>query len=587
MPYFGRVKLYWCINCNVPVLGKKCGVCRGNTEKVEVTPPGDVRPALAGDIELINETIKKHFNCELIPSDKVAVLNKAPGYDRFDEVIIDGRVQGVLKFNAEKMDFEFLPRVEGARRIWKNKGKKFVEISESAGPYILNGASILLPGVVSFDEDILQGDEVYIVWKGNVIGVGRSRMSALEAKEKKKGMFVKVRRYSHPSEARELEGGQDWKTVLEANKYVVEAMEKEALEFIRRIAKRREPKVVAFSGGKDSLATLLLVKKVIPDVKVVFTNTGIEFPEIVEYAERIVERLGLEFIKIDCGDRFWEGVEYFGPPGRDYRWCCKLIKLGPIARLINEKFREGCISFIGQRKFESEVRSKSSRVWRNPWILSQLAASPVQNWTALHIWLYILMEGAEVNHLYEYGMERLGCWACPGSDLAEIEILKRIHPDLWRRWESVLKKSGLSEKAINHGFWRWRNPGKAQREVAGRVGVAVTRFEYGSDGRFDFERTVNFARVLGEVKFTKGGFEVNGHFFNGDNCNKVIKSIAERATHCFGCGVCLSQCKNNAIEIRDGKAWINDNCISCGRCHRRCPIVRYGLEVRDERSGGP
>lgn len=41
---------------------------------------------------------------------------------------------------------------------------------------------------------------------------------------------------------------------------------------------------VAFSGGKDSTVMLHLVRSMFPDVKAVFSNTGLEYPEIRQFA---------------------------------------------------------------------------------------------------------------------------------------------------------------------------------------------------------------------------------------------------------------------------------------------------------------
>lgn len=41
--------------------------------------------------------------------------------------------------------------------------------------------------------------------------------------------------------------------------------------------------VVSFSGGKDSTVLLHLVRSIFPDVKAVFSNTGLEYPEIQKH----------------------------------------------------------------------------------------------------------------------------------------------------------------------------------------------------------------------------------------------------------------------------------------------------------------
>ena len=50
---------------------------------------------------------------------------------------------------------------------------------------------------------------------------------------------------------------------------------------------------VSFSGGKDSTVLLDLVRKVVPDVPVVFSNTGLEYPEIQAFARS----KGAEFVR--------------------------------------------------------------------------------------------------------------------------------------------------------------------------------------------------------------------------------------------------------------------------------------------------
>ena len=44
---------------------------------------------------------------------------------------------------------------------------------------------------------------------------------------------------------------------------------------------------VSFSGGKDSTVLLHLVRKLYPNIKAVFSDTGLEFPEIRQFVKSI------------------------------------------------------------------------------------------------------------------------------------------------------------------------------------------------------------------------------------------------------------------------------------------------------------
>ncbi|MGD9932064.1 MAG: 4Fe-4S binding protein [Mangrovibacterium sp.] len=42
---------------------------------------------------------------------------------------------------------------------------------------------------------------------------------------------------------------------------------------------------------------------------------------------------------------------------------------------------------------------------------------------------------------------------------------------------------------------------------------------------------------------------------------------------CIGCGRCIDLCPREAITLKDGKAFIDeDNCMGCGVCEKKCPV---------------
>ena len=67
--------------------------------------------------------------------------------------------------------------------------------------------------------------------------------------------------------------------------------------------------VVSFSGGKDSTVLLHLVRQIYPDVRAVFSNTGLEYPEIQRFAKSFAN---VDFVTPKM--RFDEVISTYGYP---------------------------------------------------------------------------------------------------------------------------------------------------------------------------------------------------------------------------------------------------------------------------------
>ncbi len=395
----GRMKIRWCKECNVPLIGKHCSLCGSEGFAVNMTPPGDARPAFDFDKRMIRELADRQFGegCGelLVPEDKIVLLNRAPAEDRLDEIIVDGIVVGALKYEifGKKPGFRVSLRIDGALRILPRLEKSWIVVDKGAVEPILKSANALAVGINEMAEGIEAGDEVVVLSPDRkVIAVGRAMMDTGEMRAAERGVGVKVRSRLGETE-NILPSGQKWKDVLEANSDSLDKNVKKATEFIKRVIEEENlPLIVSYSGGKDSLAALLLTLDAGLKPKVLFLNTGIELSETVENARNVAEKYGLNLDVVEADDAFWKGLEVFGPPAKDYRWCCKACKLGPITRFIKGGYDGPLISVIGQREYESEARARKGKRWENPWVIGQKGISPIQHWTALEVWLYLFMK---------------------------------------------------------------------------------------------------------------------------------------------------------------------------------------------------
>lgn len=627
----GKNHLRWCFTCNLPILEDAvCSVCGSDTKEVEVTPPGDVRPAFPHDIELIKRLADEQFGYgsgdALLPDGHIVLLNKAPSLDRMDEIIIDGSSIASIRFDMGA-GWKLLNRMQSAMRIGKVMTKGYVICDPPVAKFIRESKNLMAPGVVDAHPDVKVDDEVIVIdTERNVIATGLARMTADEMILEERGIAVKTK-WTKPEELFVSEKKVTWDDVIDANEPVIVKRRDEAAAFVNDMIKKNDiPAVVSFSGGKDSLATLLITLDAGHKLPVLFIDTGLEFNETVDHVHDTAKRYDLKLIEEKAPtDAFFGNLVHFGPPAKDFRWCCKTNKLGPTVGAILRNFPDGVLSFIGQRKYESEARHAKPRVWNNPWTPGQIGASPIQSWNSLHVWMYIFWKKAEFNVWYTRGLDRIGCFLCPASDISELELIKG-KSDRYEQWDSYLNEfsssRGLPKEWKQFSLWRWKKAPQSIRDevsrITGKDVAELTKQAVRSDGPFflkvqdgfspcvlgfsvegavsrsvDIEKLNRLAGILGkDVSLDEEGqwltvsnitvFREGSIISKGpveDDVRKRMKKMFDiiiRSEQCVGCRLCIARCPNYALSLNDnGITLDHEKCTQCEKCLGPCPAVNF------------
>ncbi|CQR74140.1 hypothetical protein SOV_22680 [Sporomusa ovata DSM 2662] len=227
---------------------------------------------------------------------------------------------------------------------------------------------------------------------------------------------------------------------------------------------------VAFSGGKDSIVVLDLLKRAGVKYDAHYNLTTVDPPELVQfiretykvkgrkvrYRQRLraakltgnkLPRHWLE-IKVHRPRRtMWELIAHKGfPPTRKIRYCCAEVK---------ESGGKGRVVVTGVRWAESVRRSKRKMVEQCYNDNSKRYFHPIIDWSNEDVWEYIELRKLPYCSLYDEGQKRIGCVMCPmGNTVGMLEDAKR--------WPKIAQAYiNAFEKACKRNRERGRESGQA------------------------------------------------------------------------------------------------------------------------------
>ncbi len=441
-------QLYWCPECNLPLLAKTCA-CKTEAIKIELQQPYDIRPALKADHALILRLAKERFG-EKVTLPHILVLNKAGGMDRNDLIIANGVRFAWLSFNPAERRFSF--DIEAAALPW------FIERA-TKGVIRLEDAAVSIP------EGRLGGKKIAIKPQDVEDGIVIVRYKSKWGTGILKGTSLKIKELGAVEPAVKMPNPK-WEDAVSKNAFHLKNMERTAVREIRQNMSLKPVINCSFSGGKDSTAVWHIAKKAgVEDA--FFVDTGLEFPETIAFVK------GLDVKFIEKKTDFWKAVERSGPPTKDSRWCCKFLKLNPVREYMSGIGES--LTVQGNRKYESWNRAELEAVTQNPSNPLQLNISPIRSWRALDVFFYLWFRDVPYNPLYEMGYERVGCYLCPAMLEAEQETMQKTHPEMAKQWHEFLVrwagKRGLPDEYVSWGLWRWKELPPKMKELVREKGL--------------------------------------------------------------------------------------------------------------------
>lgn len=258
---------------------------------------------------------------------------------------------------------------------------------------------------------------------------------------------------------------------------------------------------ISFSGGKDSTVLLDLARRIFPDIKASFVNTGLEYPENKEFVKsvpnviwltpdtpfhKVVEQYGYPVISKEIARRIYyarrgsewaikhlQGLTKDGEPSkfnqRYVKWaylvdapfliseyCCEIIKKRPLYKYYR---KAGVKPIIGSMACESARRQSAYlQTGCNAFTKNQPSSQPISFWTEQDVLSYLKMTKIPYSSIYgdivedkgkltTTGAKRTGCMFCMFGCHLEKKInrfqkMEKEHP---KEYDYCINKLGCGK----------------------------------------------------------------------------------------------------------------------------------------------
>jgi 3'-phosphoadenosine 5'-phosphosulfate sulfotransferase (PAPS reductase)/FAD synthetase len=212
--------------------------------------------------------------------------------------------------------------------------------------------------------------------------------------------------------------------------------------WIKRIQKNYDKIFVSFSGGKDSVASLLFALENFDRNKIeaLWVDVDYDFPELYPYIIYVLHKANIKLHILKIPTPLEQLAQAFGNLSHRTRWC------GPEGKFISISYffdnlpqNKQYISFEGTRWAES--RAREGRAYfsdETESFVSNPTFRPVLDFSDRHVCNYCMQQGYPLHPTYNF-FDRSGCYICPENTIYGWGILRAVYPNLFKKHIQFLK----------------------------------------------------------------------------------------------------------------------------------------------------
>lgn len=230
---------------------------------------------------------------------------------------------------------------------------------------------------------------------------------------------------------------------------------------------RHDKVALMFSGGRDSIACLHLLKDHLDKVLVIWVNMGANFPEIIDLMAG-VRQLVPNFLEIQTNQP--DDIEANGYPVdvlpisyTTFGQSCtsnKAIKLQSFLDCCNKNFWAPCHSKVKELGITGIIRGQRNEdsikgPIRSGYIEDGIEyLFPIEDWSEQQLITYLMEQGVPVDERMSMAHSSLDCWNCTAyleSSSDRMAYVKKHHYEKFKEVVKILTKidSAVKEET-NH-----------------------------------------------------------------------------------------------------------------------------------------